>query len=117
MELSWHLYIMAGIYILAGLNHFRNPKMYARIIPHYIPYPKQINYLSGLAEIFLGITLCLPMISSFAAWEIIALLIAIFPANVYMLTNEKASFRLPKWLLILRLPLQIVLIIWAYIYT
>lgn len=117
MELSWHLYLMAGIYILAGINHFRNPKMYVKIIPDYLPAPRLLNICSGLSEIFLGILLCIPSYSIFGAWGIILLLIAIFPANIYMLTNQKASFGLPKWLLWLRLPLQIALIFWAYLYT
>lgn len=117
MELSWHLYFMAGIYILAGLNHFRNPKMYVRIIPDYLPAPKLLNICSGLAELILGILLCIPATSKFGAWGIIFLLIAVFPANIYMLTNPKASFGLPKWILWLRLPLQFLLIYWAYLYT
>lgn len=117
MELSWHLYLMAGIYILAGLNHFRNPRMYVKIIPDYLPAPKQLNVLSGLAEILSGILLCIPSLSSYGAWGIIALLIAVFPANLYMLTNKKASFGLPRWVLLIRLPLQLVLIFWAYLYT
>ena len=91
MIFPWHLYLMSFLYILAGFNHFRSPKMYIRIIP----------------SIF----------SKLSAWGIILLLIAIFPANLYMLQNEKASFGLPKWLLLFRLPLQLVLIYWAYLYT
>lgn len=117
MEFPWHLYLMASIYILAGLNHFRNPKMYIRIIPDYLPNAKLLNILSGSAEILLGILLLVPSFSNYAAWGIIALLIAIFPANLYMLSNQKASFGLPKWILILRLPLQLFLIFWAYHYT
>lgn len=117
MTLPWHLYLMATLYFLAGLNHFRKPRMYIKIIPAYIPYPKLINYISGLSEILLAVGLCIPLISTSTAWGIIALLIIIFPANIYMYTNENAHFGLPKWLLLLRLPLQIILIIWAYIYT
>jgi len=117
MNLQWHLYLMAILYILAGLNHFRNPGMYIRIIPPFFKNPKLINNLSGAAEILLGILLMLSFTSRLAAWGIIALLIAIFPANIYMLQNKKASFGLPKWILFVRLTLQIVLILWAYQYT
>lgn len=117
MALPWHLYAMAALYFLAGLNHFRKPKMYERIIPPYIPYPKQANYISGLCEIILAILLCFPATSFYAAWAIILLLVAIFPANLYMYQEPKASFRLPKWVLFARLPLQILLMIWAYYYT
>jgi uncharacterized membrane protein len=116
MILPWHLYLMASLYILAGINHFRNPGMYIKIIPPAFKNPKLINILSGAAEIILGIFLILPVTSQYAAWGIIMLLVAIFPANVYMFQNKKAAFGLPKWILFVRLPLQIVLIYWAYQY-
>jgi uncharacterized membrane protein len=117
MKQPWHLYLMAFLYILAGFNHFRKPGMYIKIIPPIFKNPKLINNLSGAAEIILGGLLLLPFTKSFAAWGIIALLIAVFPANLYMYQNKKASFNLPKWILFVRLPLQIVLIFWAYQYT
>lgn len=117
MNLSWHLYVMAVIYVVAGLNHFRNPRLYLKIIPPYFSHPKLLNTLSGMAEIALGLFLCIPKFSSFAAWGIIALLIAVFPANLYMYQNERAGLGLPKWVRLIRLPLQIGLIYWAYQYT
>ncbi|MCR4030377.1 MULTISPECIES: DoxX family protein [Flavobacterium] len=116
MILPWHLYLMALLYILAGINHFRKPGMYIKIIPPVFKNPKLINILSGAAEIILGVLLTLPFTKSFAAWGIIALLIAIFPANLYMFQNKKAGFGLPRWILFVRLPLQFVLIYWAYQY-
>lgn len=117
MILPWHLYLMASLYILAGINHFRVPRIYVKMIPSSLPSPKLLNALSGAAEIILGILLCIPSVSSFAAWGIIALLIAIFPANVYMYTNEKAAMGLPKWVRLIRLPLQLALIYWAFLYA
>jgi len=117
MSLPWHLYLMALLYILAGVNHFKNPKIYLKIIPPYLPSPNLLNKISGLAEIVLGIALCIPSFSKIAACGIILLLIAIFPANIYMLQNEAASLKLPKWVRIIRLPLQLLLIYWAYQYT
>jgi uncharacterized membrane protein len=108
---------MAAIYILAGLNHFRKPQLYLKIIPPYIPFHNQVNYISGFFETILGIGLCIPSVSVFSAWGIIVLLIIVFPANIFMLTNENAGLGLPKWMIILRLPIQIILIIWAYFYT
>lgn len=116
-NLPWHLYLMALLYIIAGINHFRNPRLYLKIIPPYLPNPKMLNYLSGIFEIILGVGLCITMFSKMAAWGIIALLIAVFPSNWYMFSNKKAGMGLPKIILLLRLPLQIVLIIWAYLYT
>lgn len=117
MNLPWHLYLMAILYILAGFNHFRNPGMYIKIIPPFFKSPKLINVVSGIAEIVLGILLMFSLTTQYAAWGIISLLIAIFPANLYMFQNKKASFNLPKWILFVRLPLQLVLIIWAFQYT
>jgi len=117
MNLPWHLYLMAILYILAGFNHFRNPGMYIKIIPPFFKSPKLINAVSGIAEIVLGILLMFTLTTQYAAWGIIALLIALFPANLYMFQNKKASFNLPKWILFVRLPLQLVLIIWAFQYT
>jgi uncharacterized membrane protein len=117
MNLPWHLYLMAFLYIIAGFNHFRKPGMYIRIIPPFFNNPKLINTLSGVAEILLGLLLLFPFSKRFAAWGIIALLIAIFPANLFMFQDKKAGFGLPKWILFVRLPLQIVLIYWAYQYT
>ncbi|MFB3387468.1 DoxX family protein [Flavobacterium sp. LAR06] len=117
MNLPWHLYLMAFLYIIAGINHFRSPGMYIRIIPPIFKNPKLINTLSGAAEILFGVLLMFPFSKRFAAWGIIALLIAIFPANLFMFQDKKAGFCLPKWILFIRLPLQIILIYWAYQYT
>lgn len=117
MTLPWHLYLMAFLYIIAGFNHFRNPVMYIKIIPSYLPNPKLLNALSGIAEIVLGILLLVPLTTQLAAWGIIALLIAIFPANLYIFCKKKGKFSLFKFILLIRLPLQIVLIVWAYLYT
>ncbi len=108
---------MAALYLLAGLNHFRNPKMYVKIIPKFFPNPRILNIISGLAEIALAVGLCIPALTHYSAIGIILLLVAVFPANLYMLLNKKASFGLPKWLLMLRIPLQFILIYWAYYYT
>ena len=117
MSLPLHLYLMAFVYFIAGINHFKNPRLYIKISPPYFPNPKLLNSLSGVAEMILGIALCIPAISNFAAWGVIALLIAIFPTHVYMYFEEKARMGLPKWVLLLRMPLQLGLIYWAYQYT
>lgn len=116
-DFPWHLYLMAAIYIIAGLNHFRKPRMYQNIIPPYFSNPKLLNQLAGLAEIVLGILLCFQKTTVMAAWGVIALLIAVFPANLFMYQDQKAGFGLPKWLLFIRLPLQLLLMFWAWCYT
>lgn len=117
MSLPWHQYIFATIFILAGLNHFRVPRLYAKIIPSYLPYPNALNLLAGFFEVVFGIMLLIPALSNYAAMGIMALLVAVFPSNIFMYTDKKASLGLSKNLLLLRLPLQILLIIWAYFYT
>lgn len=109
------LYLMAIIYIFAGIMHFVKPKMYIAIIPPYIPFPRMVNRLVGFAEIILGLGLFVEDLRSISAFGIIMLLIAVFPANLYM--YQKANNRIRKWLFFLRLPLQLVLIGWAYLYT
>ena len=111
------LYIMAALYVLAGVNHFVQPKFYLRIIPRSIPWHKAVNYISGAAEIVLGLLLLYQPYSRIAAWGIIALLIAVFPANVNHLTSAKPGRGIPIWALYLRLPVQGLLILWAWWYT
>ncbi len=108
---------MALLYIAAGVNHFVNSSMYMRIMPQYLPFHKPIVLVSGVIEVILGVLLMLPSLSSYAAWGIIALLIVVFPANVHHLTSSKKVKGLAKAMLLIRLPLQVVLIYWAYWHT
>ncbi len=110
------LYLASAIYIFAGIMHFINERFYLKAMPPYIPYHKAMVQLSGMAEIVLGAGLLLPATRTYAAWGIIVLLIAVFPANVYMATSGKFH-RMPQLLLWLRLPLQFLLLGWAYLYT
>jgi uncharacterized membrane protein len=111
------LYVMSGFYVLAGINHFINPGFYESIIPPRLPYPSAINYTSGLCEIIFGILLIPVSTRTVAAWLMIVLLIAVFPANVQMTINYWHSKHPQLWITIVRLPLQAVLIWWAWIYT
>lgn len=111
------LYLMALFYGVAGANHFINPRFYLRIIPPFLPFPHAINWVSGAAEILLGVLLLFPTTRTWAAWGIIALLIAVFPANVYHLWARGAGMKVPMWGLWVRLPVQGLFIWWAYLYT
>ncbi len=111
------LILQAALYLFAGINHFRQPRFYLRIIPPWVPKPVLMNQISGIAEIALAILLLIPATRSMAAWGIIALLIAVFPANVYHLQKGGAGMKIPIWLLWLRLPLQGLLIWWAWLFT
>ena len=105
---------MAVLYIAAGVNHFRMPAFYIRIIPPALPAKALINTVAGVAEIVLGLALLHPASRSWAAWGVILLLIAIFPANVYHFTSGGAGMKIPSWALALRLPIQALLIAWAW---
>lgn len=116
MIYPWHLYLMAAIYGFAGLMHFIRPKTYLRIMPRYLPNPKLLVSLSGIAEIMLGVGLCFPSTKNAAISGIIAMLIVFLLVHFYMLSGKKAGAGIPQWILILRIPLQFVLIYWAYSY-
>lgn len=112
----WHLYLMGGMYVLAGLMHFIKPKMYMRIMPNYLPYHKTLVYLSGLSEILLGMGVCFSITKNLSIYGLIVMLILFLLVHFYMLSGKKAAAGIPKWLLVLRLPLQFLLIYWAYQY-
>ena len=116
MNYPWHLYLMAAIYIFAGMMHFIKPKTYLRIMPRYLPNHKLLVSLSGVAEIMLGVGLCFPSTKDFAISGIIAMLTVFLLVHFYMLSSKKAGAGIPQWLLILRIPLQFGLMYWAYWY-
>jgi len=116
MNNPWHLYIMSALYIMAGVYHFIKPKMYTRIMPKYLPHHKLLVYLSGVAEIILGVAICFQATKPYAIYGFIAMLTVFLLVHFYMLSNEKAAAKIPKWILILRLPLQFVLMYWAWSY-
>lgn len=103
--------------MLAGLYHFANPAFYLRMMPPYLPWPLTLIHLSGLFEAALGYLLLVPKYTRLAAWGLIALLVAVFPANIHMALNPQLFPELPPAALWLRLPLQVVLIAGAYWFT
>ena len=107
-------YLLAISFVLAGINHFLNPAFYLRMMPPVLPAPLFLIRLSGIFEIALGVLLLPPKFTRFAAWGLIALLVAVFPANVYMAMNTDIFPEFNPILLYLRLPLQFVLIAWAF---
>lgn len=111
------LYIMAIIYSFAGILHFVKPKPYMRIMPPAIPYPKMMVYISGFFELVFGIALLFESTRSYAAIGLILLLIAVFPANIYMAKRMHEKKNKNRWIAFVRLPLQFVLIYWAYLYV
>lgn len=117
------LWLMAAFYVLAGTYHFLSPDFYAEMVPSYLPWPRALVYVSGASEVLLGLLLPWPALTPLAAWGTIALLCAVFPANLHMALHHVQPAHAPAWLhptplgLWLRLPLQAVLIAWAYVYT
>jgi uncharacterized membrane protein len=108
---------MAGIYLTAGTLHFLRPDVFLDILPPYLPWHAALVYLSGAAEIILGLLVLIPAARAYAAWGLIALLIAVFPANIHMAVNPRDFPDIPAWGLCLRLPVQFLLIAWAWWYT
>jgi uncharacterized membrane protein len=109
--------IFGGAFILAGVNHFLNPDFYVRIMPPFLPVPLFVVYLSGIFEIALGVLLLVPKFSRLAAYGLVALLLAVFPANIYMALNPHLFTEFSPAALYLRLPLQMGLIVWAFWYS
>ena len=110
-------YLFAVSFMGAGVNHFLAQEFYARMMPPYLPWHLFLVYLSGLAEITLGGLLLVPRLKHFAAWGLIALLIAVFPANIRMAVHSDLFPEIGEAMLWARLPLQAFLIAWAYAYT
>jgi uncharacterized membrane protein len=110
---------MALFYVAAGINHFVHPKMYVSIMPHFLPESsdRPLVAISGILEVVFGLLLIPPATRNIAAWGIVALLIVIFPANIQMTSDFTRRLDPYTWLAWLRLPLQLVLIWWAYTFT
>jgi uncharacterized membrane protein len=113
------LYTMVGFYIVAGLNHFINPKGYYGLFPPYLkPYAVQLNLLSGVAEIGLAILLLFPATRVLAGYGIVAMLLAFIPSHIYMI--QKGNFPIfgfmvtPAISYIRLLLFQPLFIYWAY---
>lgn len=118
------LYLLSVVYVVAGVLHFVAPEPFERIVPRELPAPRGLVYLSGLAEIALGIGVLFPRTRRRSAKGLVLLLLAVFPANVNMAVRDVGANPLPEraeplynaalWI---RLPLQGVLIAWAWWYA
>lgn len=115
--MNYSKYILAFVLIFAGIMHFAKPYFFIKIMPTYIPFHLKLVYVSGIVEILCGIFLLFPQTQSIGAWLAIALFIAVFPANIQMAKDFYEVGHKFLWLAILRLPLQLVLIWWAFQFT
>ena len=111
------LYFMGGMYIIAGLIHFWKPKAYLKIMPKWLPLHKELVFLSGLFEVVFGVLVLFPATQVIGAWGLIATLIGVFPANIDMIFTYNTPKRWIKAMLWLRLPVQLWLIYWAWLFT
>lgn len=109
--------ILGVVFMIAGSLHFIRPATYEAIMPGYLPWHRELVAASGLAEIAGGIAALFPQLHPFARWWLIALLIAVFPANLHMALNPEdikgLPDSIPAWTLWLRLPGQLLFIFWV----
>lgn len=114
---SWYrlllLLALSLFFINVGVDHFINPNFYLNIMPDYLPFHAEAVYLSGFFEILGGIVVLIPKLRALARWGLISLLIAVFPANIYMAMNPNLYPEFSLALLYFRLPLQFVFIFWV----
>ncbi len=110
-------WLLAGLLVAAGVMHFARPQFYVAAMPAYLPWHVELVYVSGVFEVILGVLLLVPRTRQLAAWGIIALLVAVFPANVQMALNPDLFPTIPPAVLWARLPLQAVFIAWAWWFT
>jgi uncharacterized membrane protein len=115
-------FLLAGAMTVVGVLHFVNPGGFVRIVPAYLPAPLALVLISGVAEVAGGLGLLIPRTRRLAAWCLVALYIAVFPANLNMALHQIPLGDAPMapdkvWLLWLRLPFQALFIAWAYWFT
>lgn len=106
--------ILTLFFIVAGVNHFVSSDTYLKIMPDYLPWPRALVYISGFFEALGGVGLAVPRLRRAAGWGLIALLVAVFPANVDMLIHADQFPSIPLWALVARLPMQAILIAWVW---
>jgi uncharacterized membrane protein len=110
-------WLLGLLFMAAGIAHFLRPDFYRAIMPPYLPWHRELVFLSGVLELFLGFLVLIPRTRPLAAWGLIALLIAVFPANVHMALHPTAFPTFSPAALWARLPVQGLLILWAYWFT
>ena len=109
--------LFAAFFVVAGVTHFTNRDFFMSIVPPYLPWPEMLVSVSGVVEIVLGVMLLIPATMRLAAWGLIALLIAVFPANLHMAMNPQLYPDVSMAVLLIRLPLQGVMVAIAYWFT
>jgi uncharacterized membrane protein len=107
-------WILGAFFIGAGANHFRVPGMYLGMMPPWLPWPGALIAVSGACEVLGGIGILVPILRRAAGWGLVALLVAVFPANLHVaLMGRMPGFSFSPMTLWLRLPFQAALIAWV----
>ena len=116
----WRKLILLGLaafFINVGVDHFVNPDFYLDIMPPAFPLHAEAVYISGFFEVLGGISVLVPRLRKIAGWGLLALLVAVYPANIYMALNPEIFPDIPVTLLYIRLAFQFLFFYWAYMVT
>ena len=106
--------VLAAFFLAGGINHFVNPRFYEAIVPPSLkPDARRVVQVSGVAELAGGLGVLIPSTRRPSGLGLIALLAAVFPANLYMAREPESFKRIPRWALYARLPLQPLMMLWA----
>ncbi len=108
------LMVMGIFYISIGISHFTSPIWYVQIVPPYLPYKLELVYISGLFEILFGVMLLFKKTRFLASWGLIFLLIAVYPANIYLAQTNGAAMNTTPLIAWGRLPVQFIFVGLAY---
>ncbi len=114
---SVSIIIMSVFYAGTGLQHFISPEWFLQIVPPYLPFPLPLVYISGFFEIVFGVMLLHPYTRIYAGWGLILLLVAVFPANIYLAQTNGEAIGTTPFVAWGRLPFQILFIGLAYWHT
>ena len=108
--------VLAAFMIGAGVMHFVSPRGFVKMMPRWLPLHRAAVAVSGVVEVACGVGLLVPMTREWASFVLIALYVAILPANVNMAIHKIPLGKkvMPTWMLWARLPLQFVLMAWAW---
>ena len=109
--------IMSIFYVSVGVNHFTSPEWFLQIVPPRLPYKLELVYISGFLEIIFGVMLLIPATRFYASWGLILLLIAVYPANIYLAQTNGSAMNTTPLVAWGRLPFQFVFIALAYWHT
>jgi uncharacterized membrane protein len=105
------------LFILGGIAHFTKTSFYLGMMPSYLPFHLELVYISGVIEFTLGGLLLVPKYSRYAAMGLVSVLIAVFPANINMYLNAEQFTDMSETSLLIRLPIQLLILSWALFYT